>query len=172
VHYFSGARRLEIGDPVRPADERAAGLAAFITQHGFNAVASEDPLTAAWRKLVLVSTANALTAATRKPFGEIVAPSGARSAVATMLREAVTVARGDGAALAPDYADEALSFLTELGPTLRSSMLHDVERGRRTEVDFLNGEVVRRGRAQGVPTPLHEFAWLVLGDGDTPEVRA
>lgn len=164
VHFFSGARRVEIGDLARPVGERAEPVAEFLTSHGFHAVASPDPLTAAWRKLVLVSTANALTAATRKPFGEIISSTTGRSVASAMLREAVTVARKDGAKLPPRFAQEALTFLTELGPSLRSSMLHDVERGRRTEVDFLNGEIVRQGREHSTPTPLHELAWLVLGD--------
>ena len=164
VRYFSGARRVEIGDPNRPVEERAQPVAEFLTNHGFQAAASSDPLTAAWRKLVLVATANALTATTRKPFGEIISGATGRSVASAMLSEAVTVARKDGAKLAPGHAEEALTFLTELGPSLRSSMLHDVERGRPTEVDFLNGEVVRRGREHSTPTPLHELAWLVLGD--------
>jgi 2-dehydropantoate 2-reductase len=135
-----------------------------LTDHGYQATASRDPLTAAWRKLVLVATANALTAATRKPFGDIVAGVTGQSVASAMLREAVTVARRDGAKLDPGHAEEAFAFLTELGPSLRSSMLHDVERGRPTEVDFLNGEIVRRGREHATATPLHELAWLVLGD--------
>lgn len=164
VSYLSGARRVEIGDAVRPVQERAEPVAEFLSGHGFQAIASRDPLTAAWRKLVLVSTANALTAATRKPFGDVISGVTGRSVASTMMREAVEVARKDGAELAPGHAEEAMAFLTELGPSLRSSMLHDVERGRPTEVDFLNGEVVRRGREHSTATPLHELAWLVLGD--------
>jgi 2-dehydropantoate 2-reductase len=172
VRYFSGARRVEIGDPTHPSDHRAEAVAAFISQHGFTAVASADPVTAAWRKLVLVSTANAVTAATRKPFGEIVGGEVGRSVAAALLSEATAVAVADGAALPDDFVSASLAFLIELGPQLRSSMLHDVERGRRTEVDALNGEVVRRARRHAIPTPSHELAWLVIGDPDRPEEKS
>jgi 2-dehydropantoate 2-reductase len=164
VWYFSGPRRFEIGDTSSKGGERSEAVAEELRGFGLNAVASPDARTAAWRKVVLVATANSLTAATRMPFGSILEQESGLVTAERLLQEAVLVARADGADLAMTYAADAMKLLRELGPTLRSSMLHDVERGRPTEVDFLNGEIVRRGRSHGIPAPLHELMWLILGD--------
>ncbi len=163
VTFLSGARRFEIGDPTHDVAQRAEPLARVLSASGLHAVASADPHTAAWRKLVLVATANSMTGATRERFGALIADDEGREVARTLLAEGVAVAAADGADLGPDFATEAFDFLVEVGPSLRSSMLHDVERGRRTEVDALNGDVVRRGAALGVPTPAHRVMHLVLG---------
>ncbi|WP_229052117.1 ketopantoate reductase family protein [Aeromicrobium sp. Leaf350] len=163
VSFLSGARRFELGDPTHGADERAEPLAQLLRDAGLNAVASPDPHTAAWKKMVLVSTANSMTGATRAMFGDLIADDAGRAVAQALLAEGAAVAAADGADLGTDFATEAFDFLVDVGPSLRSSMLHDVERGRRTEVDALNGEVVRRGEALGVATPSHRVMQLVIG---------
>lgn len=163
VTFLSGARRFELGDPSRPADARAEPLAELLRSAGLNAVASPDPHSAAWRKMVLVATANSMTGATRAMFGDLITDDRGRAVARALLAEGSAVAAADGADLGPDFATEAFDFLVDVGPGLRSSMLHDVERGRRTEVDTLNGEIVRRGQALGVETPSHAVMQLVIG---------
>jgi 2-dehydropantoate 2-reductase len=163
VSYLSGARRFEIGDPTRAAGERAEPVAALLVGHGLGAVASADPVTAAWRKMVLVCTANAMTGATRTMFGDLISDANGRQVTTNLLREGTAVARAAGARLGPDFPQECLDFLVEIGPELRSSMLHDIERGRPTEIDVLNGEMARLGAELGVPTPSHDVMRLVIG---------
>jgi 2-dehydropantoate 2-reductase len=163
VTYLSGARRFEIGDPTRPAPERAEPVAALLARHGLGAVASTDPVTAAWRKMVLVCTANAMTGATRTRFGDLIQDVNGKRVATSLLREGTAVARAAGAQLGPEFPGECMDFLTEIGPALRSSMLHDIERGRPTEIDVLNGEIARLGAELGVPTPSHDVMRLVIG---------
>ena len=70
-------------------------------------------------------------------------------------REAGAVARAAGVVLAEDPV-ERVRLVARATAANRSSMLQDVERGRRTEVDAINGAVAERGRALGVPTPINE----------------
>lgn len=163
VTYLSGARRFEIGDPARPESDRAEKVAQLLAAHGLGAVASADPVTAAWRKMVLVCTANAMTGATRTMFGDLIREDLGRRVATALLREGADVARAAGAQLGPDFAQECMDFLVEIGPALRSSMLHDIERGRRTEIDVLNGEISRLGAELGVSTPSHDVMHLVIG---------
>jgi 2-dehydropantoate 2-reductase len=163
VTFLSGARRFELGDPSLPSTERAEPLAELLQAHGLHAVASADPVTAAWRKMILVATANSMTGATRTRFGDLIAhPDGRRVAI-NLLEEGAAVARAAGARLDVGFVDEAFQFLVGVGPELRSSMLHDVERGRPTEVAYLNGEIVRQGTTNGVPTPSHAVMQLAIG---------
>jgi ketopantoate reductase len=71
-----------------------------------------------------------------------------------MLREVVAVGRTYGVALAPELAESSLNMLMHVMPaSATSSMQRDFEARRRVELEDLTGAVVRRGKAQGVPTP-------------------
>ena len=63
------------------------------------------------------------------------------------------MARAEGVAIAGDVLDRMVEYLDVLPPSTRSSLLIDLQQGKPTEVEALQGEVVRRGRALGVPTP-------------------
>lgn len=125
-----------------------------------------------WSKLLLNSTFSGLGAVTGLTYGQVVAePLGRRVALA-LWTEGVTVARAIGVALEPvrgihpdelvvtepadhAHAEPALTdFIGKMAAT-KASMLQDIERGIPTEVDVINGGVVMRGEAAGVPTPLN-----------------
>ena len=60
-----------------------------------------------------------------------------------------------------DAAQSAYDFLMSLPPDIHASMLDDLLRGKRIELDWISGEVVRRGRELGIQTPSHAFAYAV-----------
>ena len=64
--------------------------------------------------------------------------------------------------MAADAADRALAMHQTFPKTMYASMYHDIARGKPMELDSLSGLVVRRGRELGVPTPVHEMAYLAL----------
>ncbi len=71
------------------------------------------------------------------------------------MREVVAVGRAQVVQLAADFADSRPAFADGLPETMTSSMHNDLERGNRLEVDGLSGDVVERGRAANVPTPVN-----------------
>ena len=73
----------------------------------------------------------------------------------TAMHEVVAVARAQGILLDPARVESTLAFSREHLHALRTSMLQDLERGRRLEYDAINGAVVRFGDAVGVPTPVN-----------------
>ena len=79
------------------------------------------------------------------------------------LREAMTVAHAKGIAVPASSVDDAAAAASALPPQTKSSMLEDLERGRRLELPWLSGAVVRIGREVGVETPTHRFITAVLG---------
>jgi 2-dehydropantoate 2-reductase len=74
----------------------------------------------------------------------------------------VTVGRAKGVAIPSDFADDRLRFGESSPPTFKASMLHDLERGSRLELDWLAGYVVKVGRELGVATPANESVYRVL----------
>ncbi len=108
-----------------------------------------------WDKLSWNASFNAITALTRRTSGAAARhPETARLLREAML-EVIAVAHAQGIMLDPGRVDGVLAHAAEHLGTLRTSMLQDVERGRRLEYDAINGAVVRVGAAVGVATPLN-----------------
>lgn len=127
-----------------------------LTAAGF-AVSVVDNLAAVlWGKLVINVGINALTAILGQPNVFLAETESARAVLAAAVGEAVAVARAQNIPL--PYADpvaRVVSVARATGQT-RSSMLSDVTRRSRTEIDAINGAVVRLGAELGVPTPVNE----------------
>ena len=109
-----------------------------------------------WIKLITNVGLNAISAVARCPYGDIVRAPEPRETVGQLVEECVGVARADGVALPEqDYVQMVWRF-AENFPGVYSSTAQDLERGKRTEIDALNGFVVRRGVQLGVPTPVNQ----------------
>ena len=103
-----------------------------------------------------------MTALTRSPLGEILAWEGTRGMMREAMREVYEVARARGVRL-PEGADAGrFQFLDEQNPASKGSLAHDLEAGRRLEIDALCGALSRLGREAGVPTPCNDFLYNTL----------
>ena len=115
-----------------------------------------------WQKFVFLVALSGATATTRMPLGPILADADTRAFFHGLMREVVAVGRANGVPLRPDFADDRMLFAESSPPTFKASMLHDLERGNRLELDWLAGKVVQLGRALGVPTPINAAAYAAL----------
>ena len=108
-----------------------------------------------WAKLVWNCAGNAITALGRASYGQIARSASALQTFLAAANETIAVARAAGVALPPvDLANANVKLARDLG-NATSSTAQDVQRGKRTEIDSLNGYVVRRGAELGVPTPVN-----------------
>ena len=129
---------------------------------GFLPVTYEDPIEPAILGKFLFNTClNAIGAITRMTYGELVSNQHTRHLITQVADETIQAIRAERqVALAPDgatYVEKTLiPFVLPKAAAHRSSMLQDVEAGRRTEVDYLNGAVVRMGARHSTPTPHNE----------------
>lgn len=80
----------------------------------------------------------------------------------SLMREVVAVGRAKGVSIPEDFADDRMRFGEASPPTFKASMLHDLERGNRLELEWLAGKVVEFGRALGVPTPANQAVYAIL----------
>ncbi len=137
---------------------RTARVEAFLEACGraqIDAEASPDIHRAIWEKFVFLVGLSGTTATMRMPIGPIRSDAGARAFLRDAMREVVEVGRAQHVNLDPDYGDGRLAFCDSLPAEMTSSMHQDLERGNRLEVPWLSGDVVERGRATGVPTPVN-----------------
>lgn len=121
---------------------------------GVQITVSEDVIAALWAKLVLNCAYNALSAITQVPYGRLVQGAGVWGVMRDVVAECLAVARADGVAL-PDDVWASIERITATMPGQYSSTAQDLARGKPSEIDHLNGYVMRRGEALGIPTPVN-----------------
>ena len=119
-----------------------------------------------WTKLIWNCALNAISALGRVTYGEIFASSDARRIIETLVEEVLAVARAKG--IHPPGLEDpkaalagALKIAEQMSGT-RSSTAQDMARGKRTEIDSLNGYVARLGEQLGVATPVNHALYTLV----------
>lgn len=163
-------------------DNRHAELLREILSYAGRAIGKEDfakttdnLLGARWSKLCINAAFSGLSVVTGLTFGEIAKKRKTRKLALRILRECMDVAKASGVKLAPMqgynmkkllggktpfrrlFAYTVLPIAMKKHKNLRSGMLRDVEEGRKCEIDFIDGAVVKQGEKIGVPTPTCSF---------------
>ncbi|MGC4050563.1 MAG: 2-dehydropantoate 2-reductase [Paludibaculum sp.] len=145
-----------------PQVPQLAPLAALFEQAGIPCKVSERIEADLWAKMVMNCAYNALSALTRSQYGRMVRSEPVRAFGVQVIQETVAVARAEGVLLDEKAMIEAAFLLAEKMTLATSSMAQDLARNRPTEIDSLNGYVVRRGEALGVATPASELLVAML----------
>jgi 2-dehydropantoate 2-reductase len=127
-------------------------LAVALQAAGVPVVVSGNVRRDLWLKLIVNCVYNAISAIGQCPYGVSVASPGIRRVMQDVVGECVAVASAEGIDVAADV-DDAVSNIAARMPQQLSSTAQDLARGKRTEIDYLNGYIVRRGEALGIPTP-------------------
>ena len=139
-----GPRRLEIGHPSGAITPTLQALGKDFERAGFAAPLSQNLRREIWIKMLANVPLNPLGALVRKPSGEIAQHPAGRQVAAKMMYECLAVAKATGLALDISVEDRLAQIPKQVG-NHKSSMLQDVERGRRLELAPLIGAVVELG---------------------------
>jgi 2-dehydropantoate 2-reductase len=154
----------ETGNNPAPAtprgDERLETLAALCQSAGFECEIASDIVAEQWRKLIWNAAINSVTALARCTVAEAVSSSDGEAVVRAVMTEALMVGQSYGIHLAPSDIETFLSHARKAD--VRTSMEVDVARGRRLEVDAINGAVIRKARGVGVPTAVNQTLYSLL----------
>jgi 2-dehydropantoate 2-reductase len=150
-------------EPRPAAMDEVEALAEALNRAGMPAHAEVDARGAQWTKLLFNAATNPLAALTGLTHGELCDRPGLRRTATALVDEGRAVADALGITLDSD-PDELISQAARDNHQHRPSMLQDVLAHRPTEIDALNGGIVRAGEKAGVPTPLHAtIAALIAG---------
>jgi 2-dehydropantoate 2-reductase len=141
--------------------EEARWVEELFGQAGMEVYLEADPRGAVWTKLLFNAGINPITALTRLPSARLVELEETRQLIAAVIREGMAVAEALGVTLKEDPVEVALRP-RPAGPAHFASMAQDIFRGRKTEVEALNGAIVRLGEAHGVPTPLNQAIFALI----------
>jgi 2-dehydropantoate 2-reductase len=142
------------------ADGRVLGavrdIAGVMTRCGLETKVSKDVDSVIWSKMVISVGINALTAVTRLHNGILVSQEEPRRIMRAAVGEAVKVVKRKRVKLTYDDPIQKVESVCQATAENISSMLQDIINGKRTEIDFINGAVVRHAKALGIPTPINE----------------
>jgi 2-dehydropantoate 2-reductase len=159
---------MEIGELGGGLTARVEGFAKIAQDAGLDTKVSADIRTVLWQKFAFICGLAGATASSRHPIGEVRSTETGQRLLRGLVAEAAAVGRADGAALAPDYEDQALQMLHTIDGGMRSSLYEDLVNGRVMELDSLHGEVVRRADELGVAVPVTRTVLAIL----EPSARA
>jgi len=144
-----------IGELDGQATERLERVAEAFRQSGIKVAVSRSVDQLLWTKLVNNCAMSPLAALLRVRNGQLVERPEARELLRAVVREVSSVAAAKGVTLPFSEAVERVETNCRNNATNKMSMLQDVERGAPTEIDYINGAVVREGQAVGIPTPIN-----------------
>jgi 2-dehydropantoate 2-reductase len=142
-----------------------AQLAAFVTaakDAGIDIAQSENINRERWEKFIFLVGLSGATGAMRSPLGAILADPDTRAFFQSLMAEVIALAQASGVMLRPDFLQSRMKFADTAPPGMKASLLHDLERGNRIELDWLAGKVVALGRELGVATSSNDAVYSVL----------
>lgn len=140
-----------------PASRDAAiGISKVLSECGLDTKHSEQISDMVWRKTVLNACMNPICAVTGMTMVEIINDPITFNLVDALIKEGIAVARANEFSLGSGYYPYAINYIKNAG-NHKPSMLQDIEARRRTEVDYINGKVVKYGAQAGIPTPYNSM---------------
>jgi len=154
---------LSFGESDGSRSPRLAAFEAAARHAGVDATLSTSIERDLWTKFVRLAAWSGMTTVARSPIGVIRDDPALMAMMSEALDEAIAVGRARGVPLPASLPEQTLTFVSGFPHDAKSSMLEDLEHGRRLELPWLSGAVTRMGQEAGVPTPIHRFITTVLG---------
>jgi 2-dehydropantoate 2-reductase len=153
--YFGKADNSRPSQRVRAAQEAFDG-AGIVTEIPI------DMMRMSWWKFMVNVGVNQASAVMRAPYGVLQSSPDARALMETLMRETIVLAQHVGVNLGEQDLEEWNAVLRSLSPEGKTSMLQDIEAGRKTEVEIFAGKVVELGKTYGIPTPVNQTLLSII----------
>ena len=152
----------EAFDAPAEVSARAAMLQETLQQAGIEAEAVPDARVPLWEKCIYLAPFAGFTGAARLPIGPLWQHEETRNLFLRACGEVAAVARAEGVPVTSEMPARVRAYAEALPPATRSSLLIDLQQGKRMEVEALQGALVRRARTHGIAVPIMETLYAVL----------
>jgi 2-dehydropantoate 2-reductase len=145
-----------------PQMKKLQNITILFNEAGFEVKHDENTNSIIWRKLIINSAINPITAILKVKNGELLKLETIRELLISTIQEGNTVSKSLNIDLS--YADliDTLMTTLELTANNRSSMLQDLDRGTQTEIDAISGEIAKIGDQYNIPTPINQTLWHLI----------
>jgi 2-dehydropantoate 2-reductase len=150
------------GDLAIEATPLSDALACVLRAAGIPTRIADDVRETLWQKFILNCAYNAVSAIVQLPLGEMPHRDALRSTMCAVVAECIAVAAAEGVRIADEPACIVERIEATIPPGQYSSTAQDLARGKLSEIDYLNGAVVRRGVAAGINTPVNQTLHLLV----------
>ena len=148
-----------VGGAVTP---RVQAIADVMAPADIQVTAVPDARVPIWDKFVYLAPFSGFTGAARLPIGPLWREPHVRELFYAAAREVAAIAAAEGVTISPDRFQTLEHYMNGIPPTTRSSLLIDLQQGKRIEVEALQGAAVRRAAAHGVPVPILSTLYAAL----------
>ena len=169
--YFIGHSAIRVGRKITHDDvntivygseneadtENVESVKNYFEKVGINFEIPDDIIHSLWQKYMLNVAANQTTAILRMTFGELLANKKAMEFVQNIFKEVQQIAKAEGVKGTDTLIDEVIEHLHTMIPEGKTSMLQDVEAGRKTEVDMFAGTIIELGAMHNIQTPYNKI---------------
>jgi 2-dehydropantoate 2-reductase len=142
--------------------ERVRRVQAAFERAGVVSETPTDMIRMLWWKFMVNVGINQASAAMRAPYGVFQSSPDAQALMETLMREVLVLAQRVGVNLGEQDLDQWHAVLKTLSPKGKTSMLQDIEAGRKTEVEIFAGKVVQLGQSYGIPTPANQIMLSIV----------
>jgi 2-dehydropantoate 2-reductase len=132
--------------------DAAVGISNVLTECGLDTLHTDQIRNMVWTKAVNNSCMNPVCAVTGKTMAEVINDPILFNLVDNLLKEGVAVARANELSLGPDFYPDCIDYIQTAGQH-KPSMLQDIEAGRSTEVDYINGKIIEYAARAGMAAP-------------------
>jgi 2-dehydropantoate 2-reductase len=153
--YFGEADNAQPGPRVRTVQ-------AALDRAGIVHEIPADMIRILWWKFMINVGMNPASAVLRAPYGTFQSSADAQALMEALMREVLVLAEPAGVNLVEKDIDDWYAVLDTLSPQGKTSMLQDVEAGRKTEIEMLAGKAVELGQKYGVPTPVNQTVLHIM----------
>ncbi|MFA5073698.1 MAG: 2-dehydropantoate 2-reductase [Nitrospirota bacterium] len=162
IEHTGHHRRIVFGELAGGMSSRVEALAKIFFEADIQSEPKDDIRVALWEKFIYLAPFAGFTAAARLPIGPLRALSEFKSLFTLALQEVERIARAEGIQVAHTIRETIFQYVESLSSSSRSSLLNDLEKGKRLEVEALLGSVVRRGGRLGIPVPIMTTLYALL----------
>jgi 2-dehydropantoate 2-reductase len=162
IQHYSEFASIEFGETDGSESQRLRDFLAVAEAAGIDAKLSTNITVNLWEKFVLLASMAAVTALTRLPIGPVLDDPRSRALLHDAVVEVAAVAAANDVELADGTTEKVLHYFEKMPPAMKASMLVDLERGNRLELDWLSGSVCRMGEELDIDTPVHRVALAAL----------
>lgn len=162
IEHMSEMHALRFGEPDDQHTPRVELIDRLLNGCRFDGRSSASIRQALWEKWVMLASLAGMTCLMRTDVGHIVATDQGRELMLALIDECQTIAESHGRAPRPAVLDGIRTLLTEPGSPAKASMLRDLESGGQVEADHILGDLIDRGDAHGLASPLLKAAYASL----------
>ncbi len=162
VTEWGGPRKIVFGPMNGVITQRAREIEASMMRAGIDVKLTDDITTELWKKLIFIASGGGFMTMSGLSLAELMKVSASREVFFNAMKEAAAVARARGIKIPSDFVERQFKILSANPSTARTSMYHDLVRGRPLEIEALAGAIVRFARRHRISTPINDTIYAAL----------